>query len=180
MLVRQKFQKLFEFFWKMFRKIFEKNVRKIFKKLSTKFWKKNRNFFLRIDAKSLFDDTFFCLKSRFSRQKFFDYRIFFRNFGISSWFFLGEILVSDFRPHWIRVFLGCPEPIPVTKNAGDRPQSSVNLDPGRILVSGVVPSRGYGGDPTVSPGKTGFAGNIRYFFRRFAPKSTTKSVNCLS
>ena len=49
-------------------------------------------------------------------------------------------MVSDFRPHWIRVFLGCPEPIPVTKNAGDRPQSSVNLDPGRILVgSPVVP-----------------------------------------
>ena len=33
-------------------------------------------------------------------------------------------MVSDFRPHWIRVFLGCPEPIPVTKNAGDRPQST--------------------------------------------------------
>ena len=74
---------------------------------------------------------------------------------------MGEILVSDFRPHWIRVFLGCPEPIPVTKNAGDRPQSSVNLDPGAVLV-GRVPSResSYGGDPTVSPGKPGFAGNI--------------------
>ena len=32
------------------------------------------------------------------------------------------------------MFLGCPEPIPVTKNAGDRPQSSVNLDPGAVLV----------------------------------------------
>ena len=100
---------------------------------------------------------FFCSKSRFARQKFFDYR---KKFGIlgfrADFFWGGGILVSDFRPHWIRVFLGCPEPIPVTKNAGDRPQSSVNLDPGAVFASG-VPGR-YGGDPTVSPGKTGFAG----------------------
>ena len=122
----KKFQKNFQnfqhIFWKIFKIFFGKKNRKIFEIFLI--------FFLRIDAESLFDETFFCLKSRFSRQKFFISRIFFRNFGISSWFFWGKILVSDFRPHWIRVFLGCPEPIPVTKNAGDRPQSSVNLDPG--------------------------------------------------
>ena len=98
----------------MFRKIFEKNVRKIFKKFSTKFLKnfqdffrkknlknfekKFGNFFLRIDAKSLFDDTFFCLKSRFSRQKFFDYRFFFGILGFRADFFGGKYWFQIFGP----------------------------------------------------------------------------------
>ena len=108
MLVRQKFQKLFEFFWKMFRKIFEKNVRKIFKKISTKFlknfqdffrkkksekfWKKNRNFFSQNRCKITFwRYIFFVRKVDFPDRNFSIIDFFFGILGFRADFFGGNI-----------------------------------------------------------------------------------------
>ena len=83
---------------------------------------------------------FFVRKVGFSRCKFFIY-IFFSEFWDFELIFLRVPIDPNFRHHWIRVVLGCPEPIPVTKNAGDRPQSSVNSDPSAVLGRVVVPGR---------------------------------------
>ena len=88
----EKFSKNFQQnFWKIFKIFFEKKNLKNFEKNSEIFFSESmQNHFLTIH--------FFCLKSRFSRQKFFDYRIFFGILGFRADFFWGKYWFQIFGP----------------------------------------------------------------------------------